>query len=92
MSDQKKIKTINEYEKIRNEYAKLQKEKSKLKIELKKYQNYIQNKSQRSYQKLSYQKSIRKRKHYYYNDPEESEDVILMLQKFRDNQKNNEKE
>ena len=50
------------------------KENSELKIELQKYQDYIQNKPQRSYQKPSYQKPIRKRKHYYYDEPEESED------------------
>ena len=55
--------------KIRNEYGKLQKENGELKIELQKYQDYIQNKPQRSYQKLSYQKLIRKRKHDYYDEP-----------------------
>ena len=78
ISDQKKKKTINEYAKlitkIKNKYAKLQKENSELKIELQKYQDYIQNKPQRSYQKPSYQKPIRKRKHYYYDEPEESEE------------------
>ena len=48
------------------------KENSELKIELQKYQDYIQNKPQRLYQKPSYQKPIRKRKHYYYDEPEES--------------------
>ena len=60
--------------KIRNEYAKLQKENSELKIELQKCQDHIQNKPQRSYQKPSYQKTIRKRKPYYYDKPEESEE------------------
>ena len=60
--------------KIRNEYAKLQKENSELKIELQKCQDHIQNKPQRSYQKPSYQKPIRKRKPYYYDKPEESEE------------------
>ena len=60
--------------KIRNEYGKLQKENGELKIELQKYQDYIQNKPQRSYQKSSYQKLIRKRKHDYYDEPEESEE------------------
>ena len=50
------------------------KENSQLKIELEKYQDYIQNKPQRSYQKPSYQKPLRKRKHYYYDEPEESEE------------------
>ena len=70
ISIQKKKKTINEYAelitKIRNEHAKLQKENSELKIELQKYQYYIQNKPQRSYQKPIRK---RKRKHYYYDEP-----------------------
>ena len=49
------------------------KKKSELKIELQKYQDYSENKPQRSYQKPLYQKPIRKRKHYYYNEPEESD-------------------
>ena len=78
ISDQKKKKTINEYAerltKIRNEYAKLQKENNELKIELHQYQNYFQNMHQKSYQEPSYTKPIRKRKHYYYDEPEESEE------------------
>ena len=80
--DQKKKKTINKYAefitKIRNEYAKLQKENSELKIELQKYQDYIQNKPQRSYQKPT-----RKRKHYYYNEPEESEESNSFVTEIR---------
>ena len=45
-----------------------------MKIEPQKYQDYIQNKPQRSYQKPSYQKPIRKRKHYYYDELEENEE------------------
>ena len=74
----KKNKTINEYAelltKIRNECAKSKKENNELKIELHKYQNYFQNIPQKSYQKPSYTKPIRKRKHYYYDEPEESEE------------------
>ena len=73
--------------KIRNEYAKLQKENSELKIELQNYQDYIQNKPQKLYQK-----PIRKRKHYFYNKRKKVKKVILMLQKFADDQKDNEKE
>ena len=80
--DQKKKKTINKYAefitKIRNEYAKLQKENSELKIELQKYQDYIQNIPQRSYQKPT-----RKRKHYYYNEPEESEESNSFVTEIR---------
>ena len=72
LSDQKKKKTINEYDeilsKIRNEYALLQEENNQLKIQLQKYQNYVQNLLQKKYQK-----PIRKRKHYY-DDQEESEE------------------
>ena len=61
ISNQTKKKTINEHAElttnIRNEYAKLQNENSDLKIELQKYQDYIQNKLQRLYQK-----PIRKKK------------------------------
>ena len=64
ISDQKNKKTINEYAelltKIRNEYAKLQKENNQLKIKLHKYQAYVQNTPQRSYQKPLYTKPIRK--------------------------------
>ena len=78
MIKKKRKKTINEYAelltKIRNEYAKLQKENNQLKIELHKYQTYIQNSPQRSYQKPLYTKPIRKRKHYYYDGPEQSEE------------------
>ena len=75
ISNQTKKKTINEHAElilitnIRNEYAKLQNENSDLKIELQKYQDYIQNKPQRLYQK-----PIRKRKHYYDDEPEQSEE------------------
>ena len=52
----------------------MQKGNKELKIELHKYRNYFQNMSQKSYQKPSYTKPIRKRKHYYYDEPEESEE------------------
>ena len=65
ISDQKKKKTLNEY-------AKLQKENNELKIELHKYRNCFQNMPQKSYQNPSYTKPIRKRKHYYYDEPEGS--------------------
>ena len=78
ISHQRKKKTINEYAelltKIRNEYAKLQKENNEIKIELHKYQNYFQNMPQKLYQKPSYMKPLRKRKHYYYVELEQSEE------------------
>ena len=75
----KKKKTIDEYAKlttkIRDEYAKLQQENNQLKIELHKYKAYVQQLSQKSYQKpyVNYQKPIRKRKHYRDLEPEEEE-------------------
>ena len=48
---------------------KLQKENNEIKIELHKYQNYFQNMPQ-----IQYPKPIRKRKHYYYDEPEGSEE------------------
>ena len=78
ISDQKKKKTTNEYAglltKIRNKYPKLQRENNELKIELHKFRNYFQNMSQKLYHQPSYTKPIRKRKHYYYDEPEESEE------------------
>ena len=72
------ISTINEYAelltKIRNEYAKLQKENNEIKIELQKCQNYFQNMYKKLYQKPSYTKPLRKRKHYYYDELEQSEE------------------
>ena len=41
---------------------------------LHKYQTYVQNTPQRSYQKPSCTKPIRKRKHYHYDEPEQSEE------------------
>ena len=79
ISDQKKKKTIDEYAqlntKIRDEYAKLQQENNQLKIELHKYKAYVEQLSQKSYQKpyVNYQKPIRKRKHYRDLEPEEEE-------------------
>ena len=74
LNDQKEKKAINEYaeilSKIRNEYALLQKENNQLKIQLQKYQNYVENLPQKSHTK--HQKPIRKRKHYYYENQEES--------------------
>ena len=75
----KKKKTIDEYAKlttkIRDEYAKLQQENNQLKIELHKYKAYVEQLSQKSYQKpyVNYQKPIRKRKHYRDLEPEEEE-------------------
>ena len=95
ISDQRKKKTINEYAelltKIRIEYAKLQKENNELKIELHKYRNYFRNIPQKSYQKLSSTKPIRKRKHYYYDEPEESEgsdSYVTEIRRRPKNQKN----
>ena len=76
----KKKKTIDEYAqlttKIRDEYAKLQQENNQLKIELHKYKAYVEQLSQKSYQKpyVNYQKPIRKRKHYRDLEPEEESD------------------
>ena len=96
ISDQKKKKTINEYvellTKIRNEYAKSQKENNELKIDLHKYRNYFQNMSQKLYQKPSYTKPIRKRKHYYYNEPEESEESDSYVTEIRRHPKNKKRE
>ena len=76
ISDKKKAKTIKEYveilSKIRNEYALLQKEYNQTKIELQKYQHYVQNLPQKP--RMNDQKPIRKRKHYYFDDQEESEE------------------
>ena len=70
----KRKKTINEYAelltKITNECAKCQKENNELKIELHKYRNYFQN----ILEKLYHTKPIRKRKRYYYDETEESEE------------------
>ena len=80
ISDQKKKKTIDEYAqlatKIREEYAKLQQEKNQLKIELHKYKTYVEQLSQKSYQKpyVNYPKAIRKRKHYRDLEPEKESD------------------
>ena len=76
----KKKKTIDEYAKlttkIRDEYAKLQKENNQLKIELHKYKTYVEQLSQKSYQKsyVNYPKPIRKRKYYRDLEPEEESD------------------
>ena len=55
ISDQKKKKKIDKYAqlitKIREEYAKLQQENNQLKIELHKYKTYVEQLSQKSYQK-----------------------------------------
>ena len=52
----------------------MQKENNEIKIELHKYQNYFQNMPQKSYQKPSYTKPLRKRKHYYYDEVAQSEE------------------
>ena len=49
------------------------KENEQLKIELHKYQTYLQNTPERSYQKPSYKKPIRKRNHYYHDEHKKSE-------------------
>ena len=96
ISVQKGKKTINEHAelltKIRNEYAKLQKENNGLKIELHKYQNYFQNIPQKSYQKLSNTKPITKRKHCYYDEPEESEESDSYITEIRRRSKKANKE
>ena len=80
ISDQKKKKKIDKYAqlitKIREEYAKLQQENNQLKIELHKYKTYVEQLSQKSYQKsyVNYPKPIRKRKHYRDLEPEEESD------------------
>ena len=94
----KKRKTIDEHAqlttKIRDEYAKLQQENNQLKIELHKYKTYIEQLSQKSYQKpyVNYQKPIRKRKHYRdLNQKKKVTKVILILQKCVDVQENKKK-
>ena len=79
ISDQKKKKTINEYAelltKIRNKYVKLQKESNEIKIELHKYLFFLfQNMHQKLYQKRSYTEPLRKRRHYYYDELEQSKE------------------
>ena len=80
ISDQKKKKKIDKYAqlitKIREEYAKLQQENNQLKIELHKYKTYVEQLSQKSYQKsyVNYPKPIRKRKYYRDLEPEEESD------------------
>ena len=61
----------------------MQKENNELKIGLHKYRNYFQNIPQKSYQKPSYTKPIRKRKHYYYDKPKESEESNSYVTEFR---------
>ena len=84
IKDQKNKKTINEYadliKKIRNEYAQLQKKKkNQLKIELKKYQQYVQNVSQTPYRKPSYVRPKRKRIQYY----DESDEIDSYISEVR---------
>ena len=80
ISDRKKKKKIDKYAqlitKIREEYAKLQQENNQLKIELHKYKTYVEQLSQKSYQRpyVNYPKSTRKRKHYRNLEPEEESD------------------
>ena len=61
----------------------MQKENNGLKIELHKYQNYFQNIPQKSYQKPSNPKPITKRKHCYYDEPEESEESDSYITEIR---------
>ena len=72
MIKKNKKKTIDEYAqlttKTKDKYTKLQQENNQLKIELHKYKAYVEQLSQKSYQKL-----IRKRKHYRSLEPEEEE-------------------
>ena len=87
ISDQKKKKTINAYAefltKVRKEYAKLQKEKNELKTEFHRYRNCFQNIPQKSNQKPSYTKLIRKVKHYYYDETAESEQSTSYVTEIR---------
>ena len=89
ISDQKNKKTINDYAelliKIRNEYAKLQQEYNQLKIQLQKCKDYVEQIHQRSYQKSSYQKPLRKRKHYQPADEknEESDSYVTEIRRRR---------
>ena len=52
---------------------KLQQECNQLKIQLQKYKDYVEQIPQRSYQKPSYQKPLRKGKHYQPADEESEE-------------------
>ena len=47
---------------------------------------------QKSYQKPSYTKQIRKRKHYYYDEPEESEESDSYVTEIRRRTKNKKRE
>ena len=96
ISDQKKKKTINDntelLTKIRNEYAKLKKKNNELRSELHKYQIYFQNMPQKSNQKPSYKKPIRKESTTIMMNLNKVKKVILMLQKFEDVLKNKKRE
>ena len=59
----------------------MKKENNELKIDLHKYLNYFQNMPQKLYQKLSYTKPIRK--HYYYDELEESEESDSFVTEIR---------
>ena len=92
----KKKKTIDEYAKlttkIRDEYAKLQQENNQLKIELHKYKAYVEQLSQKSYQKpyVNYQKAVKKESIIAILNQKKKKvtKVILILQKYVDVQKN----
>ena len=77
----KKKKTVNDYAqlltKIRNEYVLLQKENNQLKIELEKMKNYVEN-LPKFPRKPNFRQPIwntyKKRKQFYYDDYEDSEE------------------
>ena len=89
LSDQKKGKTIDNYAqlttKIREEQAKIQQENNQLKTELDKYNQYVEQLTQKSYLNsyANYQKLIRKRKHYHDIEQEESEESDSYITEIR---------
>ena len=84
INDKKNQKTINDYAdlitKIRNEYAQLPKKNDHLKIELRKYQQYVQNVSETPYREPSYVRLKRKRIQYY-DESDESDSYISEVRK-----------
>ena len=81
LRDQKNKKTVNDYvqllTKIRNEYVILQKENNQLKIGLEKRKNYFENLPKfprKSDYRQPTRNTYKKRKQFYYDDYEDSEE------------------
>ena len=64
----------NVLQKLEMNMRNCKKKNNEIKIGLHQYQNYFQNFPQKSYQKPSYTKLLRKRKHYYYDELEQNEE------------------